>query len=337
MKKILFVGDMHVVPEEIGECQKLLDYTLSLAVKNQAIVCFLGDQHHTHSIVRVETLRFWRKNFVAFKEKSIEVIALVGNHDLSNANSLEEHAMLAYEDLVCVVDSPKIIPSINKHFLFMPYYSNNQDFVEIVNSKFAENTHTVICHQTFNGAMYEKGFYAKDGIDVTSIPQKTIISGHIHSYSQTNKLLYVGSPRWRTLSDANIDKSLFLVSYSEDGVIQETEQFSTEHVCKKILFLKEEELALQSNLSSEKQKIYLTIEDNKEELIRKKDFYSNLGFLVRGVVKNLKKEIVVRESDGIKKAFEKYFQYATPFLKTNSQALSELVRERIFGDFYANE
>ena len=336
MKKILFVGDMHVVPEEIEECQKLLDYTLSLAIKNQAVVCFLGDQHHTHSIVRVEALRFWRKNFMAFKEKNIEVIALVGNHDLSNANSLEEHAMLAYEDLVCVVDSPKIIPAVNKHFLFMPYYPNNQDFIEIVNRKFAENTHTLICHQTFNGAMYERGFYAKDGIDVASIPQKTIISGHIHCYSRTDKLLYVGSPRWRTLSDANIDKNLFLISCSDDGVIQETERFSTEHVCRKILFLKEEDLSSQPNLNSEKQKIYVTIEDNKEELIRKKVFYSNLGFLVRGVIKDLKKEVVVRESDGIKKAFQKYFEYATPSLKTNPQALSELVRERIFGDFYAN-
>jgi hypothetical protein len=41
--------------------------------------------------------------------------------------------------------------------------------------------HEVVCHATFNGARYENGFYAKEALDPDAVPQKRIISGHIHT------------------------------------------------------------------------------------------------------------------------------------------------------------
>lgn len=338
MNKILFVGDMHVVPEEIEECQKLLDYVLELALLHKASVCFLGDQHHTHSVVRLEVLKFWRDNFENFQQHNICTVALVGNHDLSNAHCSKEHAMLAYQDLVHVIDGPDIIPEINEYFMFLPYYHSNEEFIRVCKINYdVNNLHTVICHQTFNGAIYEKGFYAKDGVEVSEIPQTQIISGHIHTYFSSNKLLYVGSPRWRTFTDANVEKFLILMTYQKDGTPESFEKFPTDKVCRKIVTLTEEEFLQDPNLDRTHQKVHLIIEDTKDKLIQKKSLYSKKGFLIKGVIKENSKHIRVRESEGIKTAFRKYFDQTTHNYQTPRKELISLIRSRLFTDFYESE
>jgi len=39
----------------------------------------------------------------------------------------------------------------------------------------------LFCHQTFDGAKFENGFYAPDGFDFSGIKYEKIISGHIHT------------------------------------------------------------------------------------------------------------------------------------------------------------
>ena len=248
--KILYVGDMHVVPEDIEECQRLLDFVFEFAKEQQAQVVFLGDQHHTHSIVRIEVMRFWYENFKRFQTLKKKTIALVGNHDLSHSLHPQEHSMVPYKDLIQVVDS--LFWDETTRILYAPYYASSEKFLEEV-TKFKQQNpeyHTLVCHQTFSGAQYENGFYAKESIELDQVPYSQIISGHIHSTNQIGKLLYVGSPRWKTFADANIDKSLFLIDHAEDGSIQHITKISTAPFCKKIVVVSEKELESLENALS---------------------------------------------------------------------------------------
>lgn len=328
--RILYIGDMHVVPEEIEEAQALLDYVLELALEFQARVCFLGDQHHTHSIVRVETLTFWYKNFERFKQHQIPVIALVGNHDLSSSYQSNEHAMVSYQHLITVIDHPSCDPEISGLF-YVPYLANSETFIKICQEQ--ASFPTVVCHQTFLNAQYDNGFYAKEGIDLASIPQTQIISGHIHSYFQEGKLLYVGSPRWRNFSDSNIEKFLCLITHHKDGTIDSLQKFPTDHVCKKIIQITEEEWGKQRSLDPKKHKIQLILKGTKQELLQKKDLYAKQGFLVKGIVEEERGKCKVSESAGIKEAFKKYFYDNHRGFSTSSTHLLSLIQKRLFTDF----
>lgn len=328
--RILYVGDMHVVPEELEDAQALLDYALKIALQYKARICFLGDQHHTHSIVRVETLTFWYKNFERFKYHQIPVIALVGNHDLSNSYQSHEHAMVSYQNLITVVDQPYNDPYLPGLF-YVPYVANDETFIHICQEKALSPT--VVCHQTFLNAQYENGFYAKEGIDLASIPQTQIISGHIHSYFNEGKLLYVGSPRWRNFSDSNLEKFLCLITHREDGTIESLQKFPTDLVCKKILRMTEEEWGQQSSLDPKKQTIQLLLKGTKQQILQKKDFFSQQGFLVKGIIEEEKIQHKVSESEGIKQAFKKYFYRNSKSLATPSSYLFSLIQKRLFTDF----
>ena len=93
---------------------------------------------------------------------------------------------------------------------------------------------TVVCHQTFAGSDYGNGFYAKDGINPDLIPQKKIIGGHIHSGQEFGKVFYVGSPRWRTLTDANQDRAIWLIEFDGEGNLLNKTPFSTNGVCRRV-------------------------------------------------------------------------------------------------------
>jgi DNA repair exonuclease SbcCD nuclease subunit len=210
MIKVLLVGDMHVVPEELQDCQKVIDAirdTVVWGIKNSKIdtAVFMGDQHHTHAVVRLEVLSFWREALLELG-KLCKVVLLKGNHDAPADINSRIHVLEAYEGLpnVVVIDKATTIDGID----FVPYMPA-QAFVETVKDLKAP---TLICHQTFQGAQYENGFFAHDGIELSLTPHKHVFSGHIHTPQSWDKLIYVGSPRWRTVSDANVNR-FFTINY----------------------------------------------------------------------------------------------------------------------------
>ena len=152
--KILYVGDPHVVPEELGDCEALLQHVLDTAqARGIGTVCFLGDQTHNHALLHVAVLDFWRRWFRAFKQAGIRVIAMVGNHDRPGTAGSELHSMMVFEDLCEVVARPTMIDGL----LFVPYMESGDEFIAACR---ANPTRFAACHNTFDGARYENGIYA---------------------------------------------------------------------------------------------------------------------------------------------------------------------------------
>lgn len=233
--KILRIGDPHVKPGNIEECNRLMEFSLFLA--NEHFVDrieILGDLFHTHAIVRMEVLEFWNKWLPKFNK--FNTVVLVGNHDMPGDHGSDGHALKVFKNLgnPTIIDEPKLIGIYG----YLPYQYSGDDFLRLANELASNGAKVLICHQTISGAQYENGFFAPDAIDPAGINFSLVISGHIHKRQIINAgdkiVVYPGTARWDTLSDANELKGLTIYEHDETGVILGEDFFATDRVCKPI-------------------------------------------------------------------------------------------------------
>jgi DNA repair exonuclease SbcCD nuclease subunit len=320
--KLLVVGDPHVKPEDIGECQKLADFIVRTAQETQPnYILLLGDLHHTHSLVHVEVMAFWRNTFEMWSRAGFQVLALVGNHDQPGDPS-RAHALMAYSG-IRVIDAPQLL-DMEGNIALLPYMHDTNAFVATCQVLKAD---TIYCHATFVGAQYENGFYAKEGIEQDDIPQKQIISGHIHKGSEFGKVWYTGAPRWQTVTDANQDRAIWLVEHNPDGSIASRTAFQTDAVCCRIVHVEDTPESPAEIAVNPAWKYVIDVKGPAAWVEERKARWSGVG-RVRTFVTD-RNAAKVRESDGIGVAFKKYFEAYKPRLPVDVAVLQSLVEERL--------
>lgn len=238
MNKILRVGDPHIMVSNLSDGEKLIDFVIETAKKeNVKVIEFLGDLFHTHAIVRIEVIDFWQKALNRIQAALIECRVIVGNHDQPGSKEKEQamNALNIFEQdilnstfaLRYIVNKPMIIDDI----AYVPYMSSKEEFLGACGELYSEGaTKLLVAHQTFTGATYENGFYAEDGIDPALIPQEYILSGHIHKQQEIGKCFYQGTPKWDTMSDANEDKGIWIYTHNKDMSIKSKKFISTKKV-----------------------------------------------------------------------------------------------------------
>lgn len=335
MRKILYVGDPHIVATELDDADGLMKAIWEALKRDGAdTIVFLGDQYHAHSILHVDVVNFWIKAFRALREMDYTVIALVGNHDLPGNGSREKHAMQIHEGEIQVVDGPYSDAGI----LFLPYYAVGEDFLSAC--KQYSYHKVVVCHQGFTGATYDNGFkikgtdfYTEGGIDPNLVPQATIISGHIHTPQEFGKVWYLGAPRWRTLSDANKDRWLYTITHNDDGTVKEAKALSMEGYCRPIYSIEETPETEQKDAgsflaSNESADLRVDLRGPSAWVEARKSIWMGLGAKVR-VFKTDTALIKVKESDGIAVAFASFFEKFQPRFGTDKAILRKLVEERL--------
>lgn len=316
--RTLMVGDMHVVPEELEDCSKLLEHVLEVAkAEDLHEVWFSGDQHHTHAVVRLEVMHWWKNAFTALRKAGLEVTCLVGNHDQLSPGS-PIHAMMAY-DGVNVVDRPQGRDGI----LMLPYFHTQEEFLAAAN---VPGTKTLVCHQTFDGSTYENGFLASDGFDPNLLQQELVISGHIHTGQEFGKVWYVGAPRWRTLSDANVERAVWALEF-QDGALVSRKPYSTGEVCRQIRFLED----------SPKKPVQLPLDLRHQWRVdvkgpadwcqKRKLELAAAGARVRVFPTQVSQLGRVRESEGIEQAFRSFMGAYTAKHGTPGTVLEAMVKE----------
>lgn len=215
--KVLRMGDPHVKVNNIEEMEKLMhwlvDYLMANPVDRLEI---LGDLFHTHAVIRMEVLDFWDAWLDTLSEM-VEVIVLVGNHDMTGDNDDSLNALNIFNRMK--KNNLKIISSVRVEgiYAYIPYTHDGERFIGLANGLASTGAKVLVCHQTFGGAKYESGIYAPDGIDPTRINFEYIISGHIHSRQRFGKVIYPGTAKWDTLSDANEPKGFWLVRHDDES------------------------------------------------------------------------------------------------------------------------
>jgi len=329
----LVVGDVHCTPDELEDCERLLSLVVTTIDKNRDIdtITFLGDQFNTHDVLNVRCIELWRRYLELFAgSPNIEkIILMVGNHDQVTPTSGYPHSMISFVGMnkVTVVDKPVVINGNG----FMPYYFDHSQFIEAFN---ALNVKTVYCHQTFQGALFENAFYAPDGIDLALLNNKKIISGHIHLPQEIGRVTYVGAPRWRTRSDADIDRKLSL--YNGDGDLINT--VNTGIACSVIrsfaIRVDSEITAAHFEHVKAWDKTLIDIYgpdkayvDEMQEAVKK--LVQGKKVVFRMFADNKKAKLKrVSEKEGIQAAFDKFLNSFAPPKGTSKERLRQMLHER---------
>jgi DNA repair exonuclease SbcCD nuclease subunit len=316
----LVVGDPHVVVEELDECRRLADFILEKQREYpRAATVLLGDLYNNHSHIRVEVLAFWESFFA----RARDTIAIVGNHDRPHRGEGGEHALMAHTNAK-VVDVPTVINGIG----YIPYMPTPEAFTEAM--KTINSPPLVFCHQTFQGARYEAGFFAPDGVPTESLsPGVNIISGHIHTPQQVGPVWYPGAPRWRSIADANVDRFVYLVRWDPDsGTLDVVEKWPTETAgCTPIRILTvDNQEALEAVVSKPGLRIQIQGNEafvkNAEKQLKDKGvrFRSQITGAVSGKIK---------ESEGVVAAFGHYLAAFDAPNGTPKAELQQLVAARV--------
>lgn len=327
MERVLVVGDVHATPEELDDCAALMDYVLKIAVEAEVTrVCLLGDSYHTHNVIRAEVMAFWRSVFRQFKDAGVPVLALVGNHDYAGEGQ-KIHAMMAHESVVEVVDGPIVHGGV----LYVPYCSSHDDFVRY--SQEAADTQSLVCHQTFDGSRYENGYPALDGVNPNLIRQKHVISGHIHtpqgfSVPGGPDIEYIGAPRWRTLSDANLERNIWLYDFDDLGVPVQKQAFVTAGVCRQILSVTDTPDEPVSTPLAGGVDWRIDIRGPADWIQKRKEELAGPGVKLRTFATSTAKP-AVRESEGISPAFRGYLTKYQPKFGTPIEELAAMAAERL--------
>lgn len=239
MTKILRVGDPHVKPSNIEESERLLSFILAKAREEKVdTIEILGDLFHTHAIVRLEVLEFWRKWLWKLSEEFLTIV-LVGNHDFSGNHHSSDHALGVFvglnPDRLHIVERPALIKGIG----YLPYIHDNAKFVEEANTLAELGAKFLVSHTTYAGSKYDNGMYAPDGVDPDLIDSRLegLLSGHVHSEQLFGRVIYPGTARWDTASDANKRKGIWLFEHDPSGTLLGSGWIGTETVCVPLISL----------------------------------------------------------------------------------------------------
>lgn len=229
----LVVGDPHVKKVNLSDCANLMRFIAQQALERKVDrIDFLGDLFHTHAVKRLEVENFWSDALEELGDKlNFSVLILCGNHDMvGNKESEHINALNVYK----YYKNVKIVnePYVDKNGIgYLPYTSDKKKLIDQARDLYNQGAKKyLVAHETFIGAKFETGMYAPDGVDLDLIFQEQVESGHIHSTQNAGKCFYPGTPKWDTLSDANHQKGIWIITHNEDGSRESTEFISTEDI-----------------------------------------------------------------------------------------------------------
>lgn len=233
--KILRLGDMHVKVSNLEESERLLKFVLDTALERKIDrLEILGDLYDTHSIIRLEVMEFWDRWLHILAKQSFNTVVLVGNHDISGNYSTTYSSLSPFRDLDIVVYEPEVTGP----FGYLPYIHDRDEFIKEANNLANLGARFLVSHNTYEGSKYDNGMYAPDGVDPDLVDDRihTLLSGHVHTEQEFGRVVYPGTARWSTQSDANKRKGLHLFTHDKStGTILDREFISTEGVCVPII------------------------------------------------------------------------------------------------------
>lgn len=327
MTKYLFVGDPHAQHHDLRDCKALADFILRVGAegKHDALI-LAGDLYDTHAIIHAEVQWFWRQFLAQAADVFDDIYVIKGNHDAPGTVGTGACALWAHFDQenVTVVMAPVLVGRV----LFCPYAADPNQLVTWAKDD-AELADVLFCHQTFDGSRYDNGFYAGDGVDPELIPQETVISGHIHLPQLFGKVWYPGAPRWRHLSDANIERAIWTLEIEGGKVVSKTPHL-TGGVCRRIWQFEDrvDAPADANKVFDSKDTVHVEVVGPKDWIDARRPLWEGRA-RVQTVRTDIKAQIQVRESEGLGVAFDKWVDGFQAPRGTDSATLRQMARERV--------
>lgn len=232
---ILFVGDLHLgarnsaqefVDEFVDWWDRVLIKTIAV-VKPKAIV-FVGDIFDDRVKINVLIMNLAKEKFTEINELGIQTFVIIGNHDTFLRSSVRPNSvepLLREFQNVHVIAEPTDLKIGELNLLMIPWIcKTNED--EVWTSIEATSAEYLVGHLELIGFETSPGVLANHGDDPSDLNKfKMVISGHYHTWSKKNNVLYVGTPYQLTRSDVGQLKRLWILN--EDKTIDFVENQRT--------------------------------------------------------------------------------------------------------------
>lgn len=209
------IGDIHYSPANLELADAALAMAIAEAQRLEVPVIINGDLHDTKDILRGKCMN---RITARIESATTPVYIMVGNHDLLNERSNEEHALGFLKHCALIIDAPYYDEELG---LYLVPYQPDKRWIEQYAAQTPDGA-TWIMHQGVMGA--HMGEYV---VDKTSCPPETfsrfrVFSGHYHRHQTVGTVTFIGSPYTITATEAsdgfkgfmvlNEDKSYELVS-----------------------------------------------------------------------------------------------------------------------------
>lgn len=216
MNKIAIITDLHWGCRNdltlfYDYFSRFYEYFLNrILEENIKHVFILGDVYDRRKFINFKTLSASKRlMFDRFKENDITVHLILGNHDIHYRETLELSSpvlVLKEYDNIIVYDSPQLVLLGDTSISMIPWIcKENENTI----TEFLNTYKTDLCFGHFefaNFPMY-KGIDAPHGME-TDLFQKyeLVLSGHYHTRSKRDNIVYIGTPYEMNWQDYGDDK-----------------------------------------------------------------------------------------------------------------------------------
>lgn len=190
MSKVLFIGDVHIKKQNLGDVDKLISKIESWDEALPDIALVAGDVLDTHERLQTQLMNKAYELVSALRRKMLTYI-LVGNHDYINNSQFlsHEHWMTGLKELdnVVVVDYPTVYEKHGSKIVFVPYVPPGR-FVEALDKVEWKDATCIFAHQEIKGC--KMGAIVSIEGDKWDESWPFVVSGHIHEKQRPQSNVY---------------------------------------------------------------------------------------------------------------------------------------------------
>jgi DNA repair exonuclease SbcCD nuclease subunit len=218
--KFVILGDLHLGARNdlklfLAHSEKFFNYLFDIMKENEIDVIFqLGDLWDRRKYINFHTLREARRIFFdKLRDNNIKMVTLLGNHDIFLRESVEINAselLLQEYDNIEVCNSPTVYTIDNTTIDLIPWMCKGNE-EEIGKFILASNSDLCFGHLELAGFAMNRGMEAHDGASSKIFEKyERVWSGHYHTHSERDNIVYTGTPYELTQHDYNDPKGFFI-------------------------------------------------------------------------------------------------------------------------------
>ena len=213
MKKFVVLGDLHLGIYNDSETWhkvaiNLVNEIHGYCIENNITTVFmLGDWFHNRKHINTKTQHITHK--IAKMIKPLKVIILVGNHDCYFKNTITPNSLELFKEYnhINIIEETTIIDDI----ALVPWNG------ELKKAKYCFG------HFEISGFHMNDNYVCSKGIDKNKFDvYDKVLSGHFHTPSRQNTIIYLGAPYQQTFNDVGGKRGYYVFDNGELSFIEFT-------------------------------------------------------------------------------------------------------------------
>lgn len=211
---MIVVGDLHnglkystdeFIKYQKNEFDKLISYCKDNSVKN---IIFAGDVFHDRKQIHLQTLQIVKDQFNKLSSIVDWIYVIAGNHDcfFKNTNILNTpRETLSHIHNLTIIDNDILEIEIENHNMILVPWMNTENYDYILNKISNSLSDYCIGHFDINGFIMNGSTVSNSSLMSSTFANfKLVLSGHFHTKSKKNNIIYLGSfiqDNWSSYGD----------------------------------------------------------------------------------------------------------------------------------------